>query len=127
MGINYRRTNNQLGGCINDVLLTQQRILSEYPHASIQLMTDDTTMQPTRNNILRELDSLVRTASSEDVLMFHYSGHGGQVPDLNGDEEDGYDETICPIDFRTPRIITVNGQQRMVDSQIIDDEIYNII
>lgn len=30
-----------------------------------------------------------------DLLVITYSGHGGQVRDLNGDEDDGYDETFC--------------------------------
>ena len=29
------------------------------------------------------------------------SGHGGQTKDLDGDEEDGYDEVIYPVDFQT--------------------------
>ena len=29
-----------------------------------------------------------------------YSGHGGQTEDLDGDEDDGYDEVIYPVDFR---------------------------
>ena len=28
------------------------------------------------------------------------SGHGGQTPDLDGDEDDGYDEVIYPVDFK---------------------------
>ncbi len=31
-----------------------------------------------------------------DSLFFHFSGHGSQQYDRNGDEEDGKDETICP-------------------------------
>ena len=27
------------------------------------------------------------------------SGHGGQTKDLDGDEADGYDEVIYPVDF----------------------------
>jgi len=35
-----------------------------------------------------------------DTLVFHYSGHGSQVRDTEGDElEDGKDEIICPWDF----------------------------
>lgn len=33
------------------------------------------------------------------VLLFSYSGHGAQVRDLDGDEPDGTDETLVPIDF----------------------------
>src|SRR3990172_9029231 len=33
-----------------------------------------------------------------DRVLIYYSGHGAQVLDLDGDEEDGLDETICPVD-----------------------------
>lgn len=46
--------------------------------------------------------------------MFHYSGHGSQQRNYNGDEADGFDETLCPLDFET------NGM-------IIDDEINDTI
>ena len=29
-----------------------------------------------------------------------YTGHGGSLPDDNGDEEDGRDETLIPVDFK---------------------------
>lgn len=44
---------------------------------------------------------LVRDARPGDSLFFHYSGHGGQAADLDGDEDDGFDETILPLDFKT--------------------------
>lgn len=31
-------------------------------------------------------------------FFFHFSGHGGRVKDTDGDEDDGYDETIYPVD-----------------------------
>lgn len=34
------------------------------------------------------------------------SGHGGQTQDLDGDEDDGYDEVIYPVDFKTAGHIT---------------------
>ena len=46
--------------------------------------------------------------------MLISSGHGGQTPDLDGDEDDGYDEVIYPVDFR------VNGH-------IVDDEMHLIM
>lgn len=33
-----------------------------------------------------------------DVVLFHYSGHGQQIPDDNADEADGYDEALVPYD-----------------------------
>lgn len=29
------------------------------------------------------------------------SGHGGQIKDKDGDEMDGYDEVIFPVDYQT--------------------------
>ena len=44
---------------------------------------------------------LLRDAQPNDSLFLHYSGHGGQTWDLDGDEEDGMDEFICPVDHRS--------------------------
>lgn len=127
VGINYRGTRNQLGGCINDALAVQKLITSNYPSADLQLLTDDTPEKPTRDNILNKLKQLVANAKAGDTLIFDYSGHGSQVPDIHGDEEDGLDETICPIDFMTRRVINYKGQRITLDSQITDDEINEII
>ena len=127
VGINYRGTSNQLGGCINDAQAMKKLITSSYPDAILELMTDDTREQPTRDNILRKLKQLVVDAVAGDILIFDYSGHGSQVPDIHGDEEDGLDETICPIDFMKKRMINYKGRRLVVDSQITDDEINEII
>jgi hypothetical protein len=42
---------------------------------------------------------LSRDAQPGDALFVHYSGHGGNVRDTNGDEADGYDETLVPLDY----------------------------
>jgi uncharacterized caspase-like protein len=71
--------------------------------ASIHRLTDDTqdpTWMPTRANIMRELEWLVWDAVPGDSLFFMFSGHGGQEEDQNGDEDDGFDETILPSDWR---------------------------
>jgi hypothetical protein len=59
---------------------------------------------PTRANILKACQWLVQGASEGDVLFFHYSGHGAQVADKSGHEADGYNETICPVDYTTGQI-----------------------
>ena len=41
-------------------------------------------------------------------------GHGGQTEDLDGDEEDGYDEVIYPVDFRQA-------------GHIVDDEMHRVM
>jgi hypothetical protein len=57
---------------------------------------------------------LVQDAKPHDSLFFHYSGHGGQTPDLDGDEVDGLDEVIFPIDFKQ-------------SGHIVDDEMHAIM
>jgi hypothetical protein len=111
IGINYLGTNNQLGGCINDVLNMRAQILRDYPQAKITLLTDRTQAtarisqgEPTRENILTAYKELV--SSDAELLFEHYSGHGTQVRDTSGDEPDGLDEAICPIDFQTAGMIT---------------------
>ena len=32
-------------------------------------------------------------------ISISFSGHGGKVKDDNGDEDDGYDETLIPVDY----------------------------
>lgn len=44
---------------------------------------------------------LLKDARPDDSLFLHYSGHGGQTPDKDGDEEDGMDECICPVDYKS--------------------------
>jgi hypothetical protein len=81
------------------------------------LLTDDQQnpmSQPTKTNILRAMHWLVKDAQTNDSLFFHYSGHGGQTKDLDGDEDDGYDEVIYPVDFRTA-------------GHIVDDEMHRIM
>ena len=48
------------------------------------------------------------------IKLTDCEGHGGQTPDLDGDEDDGYDEVIYPVDFRTA-------------GHIVDDEMHRIM
>ena len=42
------------------------------------------------------------------------TGHGGQTKDLDGDEPDGYDEVIYPVDFRQVGHITDDEMHRIM-------------
>lgn len=42
------------------------------------------------------------------------AGHGGQTKDLDGDEDDGYDEVIYPVDFRQTGHITDDEMHRIM-------------
>jgi metacaspase-1 len=74
-----------------------------FSYDDMVILTDDQqdpTCQPTRVNIIRALKWLVADARPNDSFFLHFSGHGGQTEDLDGDEEDGLDETIYPVDFK---------------------------
>ncbi|EWC45522.1 metacaspase-1A [Drechslerella stenobrocha 248] len=119
IGINYFNQRGQLRGCINDVKNMTTFLNERYGYAKedMVILTDDQQnprSQPTKANILQAMHWLVRDARPDDSLFFHYSGHGGQQKDTDGDEDDGYDETIYPVDFRTA-------------GMIVDDEMHRIM
>jgi hypothetical protein len=113
VGINYTGTDYELFGCINDALNIQSLLQNHYQYDSknIQLLTDNTQLKPTRQNILNELTKLLDNSISGDQLFFLFSGHGSQMIDKSGDELDGFDELIVAIDLK----------------YILDDEFKNIL
>lgn len=52
----------------------------------------------TKSNIRDAFAVLCRQVGSGDIVYVHFSGHGQQVTDINGDEEDGLDESFVPCD-----------------------------
>ncbi|PBL03479.1 hypothetical protein ARMGADRAFT_18455 [Armillaria gallica] len=105
IGINYIGQNGELRGCINDAQNIQRFLIRSfgYKEGDIVMLTDDSRNPrqiPTRDNILHAMQWLVAGAQPNDSLFFHYSGHGGQTKDLDGDEADGYDEVIYPVDHQ---------------------------
>lgn len=48
---------------------------------------------------------LLKKTEQGDSAIIYYSGHGSQVVDFDGDEEDGFDEIIWPTDMRLVRSI----------------------
>ncbi|MBK8090133.1 MAG: caspase family protein [Chitinophagaceae bacterium] len=55
--------------------------------------------EATKLGILNAIkQQLIDKAKPGDVCVFHFSGHGEQVFDDNGDEADGYDEALVTYD-----------------------------
>jgi hypothetical protein len=100
VGINdYPGSGSDLAGCVNDTVNLRALLSSEhgFDAAGIRVLTD---AKATRDAIMDALEELVSRASAGDVLVFHFSGHGSQVPDQDGDERsDRMDEVLCPRDF----------------------------
>ena len=101
VGINaYPNPSNHLRGCINDIVDMENFIASKnkvYPKENIRTLTDS---RATKKGILTALNWLLLGASAGDQILFHYSGHGAQIPSKShAIEKDGLDEIICPYDF----------------------------
>lgn len=94
IGINYVGTEYELRGCINDAD-DWAKLLGKHGF-QVGLLPEK---QATRANILHALQHLVSELKPGDVGCVTYSGHGTWVPDKDGDEPDGRDEAICPIDM----------------------------
>ncbi|KAK0473360.1 caspase domain-containing protein [Armillaria novae-zelandiae] len=114
IGIDYRRESIELEGCVKDAKNISD-FLKKHGYQDITMLTDETDDKPTKKNILKFLTLLVDGALTNDSLFLHYSGHGSQVIDKNGDESDGEDEGINCLD--SPG----------TDSQITDDDIHEIL
>lgn len=98
VGINYIGTPYQLYGCINDINNIGSYLQKVRKYNSFIVMTDTSSIKPTRSNILAGFRALLQGAVSGDELWFHFSGHGVLTNDASGDEESGKDSCICPID-----------------------------
>jgi hypothetical protein len=99
IGVNrYRIPGADLRGCVNDVV-NMTGVLTEvygFAKADIVTLTDEAA---TRKAMQAAILALVNGGRKGDVLYLHYSGHGANVPDANGDEADGRDEILCPTDL----------------------------
>ncbi|MET9882007.1 caspase family protein [Streptomyces sp. NPDC006430] len=98
----YDGWDGQLMACENDA-----RDMAELARAA---GFDDTvilTKNATVGNVTSELRKAAAKLKAGDILLFTYSGHGGQMPDSEGDEPDELDETLV-----------------FFDRQFLDDELH---
>lgn len=87
----------QLRGPLPDVQALAELLRTTYAFDAVTLLTDE---QATRQGILDALANLVSAAQPGDLVLIHYSGHGSRVPDIHGDEPDGWDSSLVPHDGR---------------------------
>jgi metacaspase-1 len=113
IGINYQGQNGQLSGCHNDVKNIKQYLIDvqKFNESEMLILMDDGRAHlPTRKNIEDAFARITQYSVDGDVVFVHYSGHGGRVRDVSGDEEDGYDSTLIPVDFqRSGQILDDDG------------------
>lgn len=74
----------------------------------------------TRKRIIQQLTNIIeKELKPGDLFYFHFSGHGQQVQDKDGDEPDGLDEALAAYDARSEYI----PGKYQGENHIIDDEL----
>jgi hypothetical protein len=114
IGINYRGSGSgsgsgagELPGCHNGVEKMQQWAIAQgFSASNMQVLMDDgIKTAPTKANIWAAMMWLAEGAQAGDALLFHFSGHGGQVKDESGDEASGFHQAMIPVDHKKAGII----------------------
>lgn len=126
IGINYFGQNGELSGCQNDIA-NVELYLRACGYTDFTILKDErhdprflSHLAPTKANIIKAMREAVAKTRSGDVLYIHYSGHGSHIADARsaGDEKDGQDECICPVDY---------ARLSDADSGFIRDDLLNQI
>ncbi|MEL6832823.1 MAG: caspase family protein [Bacteroidota bacterium] len=97
----YGGWDGKLYACENDAR-DMQILADSQGYQSTLLLRKEVTRKNVKDFLYKSAQELV----AGDILLVTYSGHGSHVPDLNNDERDARDETLC-----------------LYDGQIIDDEL----
>jgi hypothetical protein len=106
---------------INDVPVVKKALINQgFKNNNIAVIENK---QATKAGIVKALKDLIEEASEGDLVLFHYSGHGQQIMDDNGDEVDGYDEALVPYDA------AVRFQEKVYEGQshLRDDELEQFV
>lgn len=116
-----------LNGPAHDVRLMAETLALRGvdPRAMAILSSDQTSLpegastgQPTRAAIMAALETVAAASGPGDTVVFYFSGHGAQAPDMSGDEGGGYDEILLPADAAGWK-----GAIGAVENAILDDEL----
>jgi hypothetical protein len=105
---------------VNDVpLIKNSLLMNGFLDEDIVILMDENA---TKQGILDALAKLQSKIVKGDIIVIHYSGHGQQIFDDNGDEIDNKDEAIVPYDAFVRYSDTYKGE-----NHLRDDDIGNIV
>lgn len=104
---------NNING-VSDVLLITP-ILQKQGFTVESILDDAATFQ----TITTKLGSFINHSKSGDIVYLHFSTHGQPVEDISGDEADGWDEAIVPVDaYKLYRKGVYEGERHLLDDQL---------
>jgi hypothetical protein len=101
----YGGWDGKLSDCENDAR-DMAAITRSLGYKQTVLLTPEATVE----RLVDEVTLAAKTLGEGDIFCLSYAGHGGQIADINEEEEDGLDETWC-----------------LWDRQFLDDEIYCLL
>lgn len=143
VGINaYPDAVPSLRGCLTDVEMQYELLVHRYGfnRRDILVVSDSTLFlpgqtvvtPPTRQNILEAFEThLIGQAKPDDVVIFHYSGHGSFVQEDNGVPEfNGLNGTIVPYDGRSQpgnRVDDIMGKTLFLLSLALPTEYVTVV
>ncbi len=115
VGINtYKLPGCDLEWCVNDVTNIRDALLKYYGFTVKQIRVL-ANARATKDAILSRLEWLAKDAKAGDRLLFHFSGHGSQIRDRDGDElKDQLDEILCPYDMDWDGVYIVDDELKAI-------------
>ena len=104
-----------------DVPLVKQ-MLQKVGYTDIRILVNK---QATKAGIVTAFKKLTSQCAVGDIVYIHFSGHGQQVTDVNGDEgkEDGWDEAWIPYDA----YLKYDAKRYKGEKHLIDDELNTLL
>lgn len=104
---------NNING-VNDIELLSP-ILTGQGFQIVKLLNEEATYEA----ITKQLSQFIKKSKAGDIVYLHFSTHGQPVEDLDGDETDGWDEAIVPIDaYKQYRKGLYEGEHHLLDDQL---------
>ncbi|WP_264529261.1 caspase family protein [Flavobacterium sp. N502540] len=101
---------------LNDILLIKNSLLQNgFLEENITIITDE---KASKKGILDAVAKLQANVKKGDIVVLHYSGHGQQIFDDNGDEIDDKDEAIIPYDAFADYSDSYKGEKHLRDDEL---------
>lgn len=100
-----------------DIAIVQETLLSNgFTQDNIVSLAN---AHATRSAIINAIETLILSSRNGDVVYIHFSGHGQQITDTDGDEPTGFDEAWIPYDAcKEYRKGDYEGQNHLVDDEL---------